>query len=136
MLMKLGVKITTLLLLIFLTMMPALAQVETGTISGTVRDTSGAAVAGATVAARSTGTSVERTATTGDNGQYSITSLPPGVYEVTVTTTGFAKFTSRAEVTVGGAVTVDPQLSVSNQTTTIEVVAAGGLEVNTKNKHL
>jgi hypothetical protein len=134
--MKLLVKTTFLLLVMSLTILPVWAQLETGSISGTVRDSSGAAIAGATVTARNTATSVERTATTGTSGQYTITGLPPGIYELTVTANGFAKFTSRVEVTVGGVVTVDPQLSVSNQTTTIEVVAAGGVEVNTTNQEL
>ena len=126
-----------LLLAVFAVMvMPSLAQVESGTITGTVRDTTGASVSGATVTARNVATSASRSATSGDNGQYNITSLPPGMYEVTVTATGFAQFTSRVEVTVGGVATVDPQLSVGNQTTTIEVVAAGGVEVNTQNQEL
>lgn len=112
------------------------AQVENGTISGTVRDTSGASVSGATITAHNTATSAERSTTSGDNGQYNIPGLAAGIYEVTVTSTGFAKFTTRAEVTVGAAVSIDPQLSVSNQTTTIEVVAAGGVEVNTQNQEL
>ena len=128
---------TLLLLMTFaLAIGPVWGQVETGTITGTVRDSSGAAVAGATVTAHNTATSAERSATTGSNGQYTITGVPPGVFDLTVTSTGFAKFTSRVEVTVGAAVTVDPQLSVSNQTTTIEVVAAGGVEVNTQNQEL
>jgi len=128
---------TLLLLAAFaLAIAPVWAQVETGTISGTVRDSSGAAVAGATVTARNTATSAERSVTSGSSGQYTIPNLAPGIYELTVTSTGFAKFTSQVEVTVGSFVTVDPQLSVSNQTTTIEVVAAGGVEVNTQNQEL
>jgi Carboxypeptidase regulatory-like domain len=134
--MKLVVKTMLLVTVCALMIAPVWGQVQNGSISGTVRDSSGAAVAGATVTSRNTGTSAERSVSTGDNGQYTITGLPPGVYELTVTSTGFAKFTSRVEVTVGAAVTVDPQLSVSNQTTTIEVVAAGGVEVNTQNQEL
>jgi len=115
---------------------PAWAQVETGSVSGTVRDSSGAAVSGATVTAHNIATSAERSATSGDNGQFNIPGVAPGVYDVTVASTGFAKFTARAEVTVGAAVTIEAQLSVSNQTTTIEVVAAGGVEVNTQSQEL
>jgi hypothetical protein len=134
--MKVAFKTILLLMMLVLMTAPIRAQVETGSISGTVRDTSGAAVAGAAVTAHNVATSAERSSTTGDNGQYNIPGLPPGVYELTVTSTGFAKFTSRVEVTVGATATVDPQLSVSNQTTTIEVVAAGGVEVNTQNQEL
>src|SRR5258707_815497 len=134
--MKATVKTILMLMMVVLMIAPVRAQVETGSISGTVRDTSGAAVAGATVTAHNVATSAERSVTTGDNGQFNIPALPPGIYELTVTSTGFAKFTSRVEVTVGSSVTVDPQLSVGNQTTTIEVVAAGGVEVNTQNQEL
>jgi outer membrane receptor protein involved in Fe transport len=134
--MKLVVRIMLSLIVCALTSVVVWGQAETGTVSGTVRDTSGGAVAGATVTAHNTATSAERSATTGDNGQYSIPGLQPGIYELTVTSTGFAKFTSRVEVTVGATVTVEPQLSVSNQTTTIEVVAAGGVEVNTQTQEL
>jgi outer membrane receptor protein involved in Fe transport len=134
--MSLVIRMVALILLISLFAFPTLAQVETGSITGTVTDTSGAAISGATVKARNLATSAERSANSGDRGQYNIPGLPPGNYELTVTSTGFANWTGRAEVTVGGVVTVDPQLSVSNQTTTIEVVAAGGVEVNTQNQEL
>src|SRR5215467_15910168 len=63
---------------------PALAQVESGTISGTVHDTSGAVVAGATVTAKNVATSAERTVQTGENGQYILPGLAPGIYEIAV----------------------------------------------------
>jgi len=106
--MKATVKTILMLMMVVLMIAPVRAQVETGSISGTVRDTSGAAVAGATVTAHNVATSAERSVTTGDNGQFNIPALPPGIYELTVTSTGFAKFTSRVEVTVGSSVTVDP----------------------------
>jgi hypothetical protein len=134
--MKLVFKTMLLLITLALAIAPVWGQVNTGTISGTVRDASGAAVAGATVTVRNTATSAERSVTTGNNGDYTIPGLAPGIYELTVTSTGFAKFTAQVEVTVASAVTVDPQLSVSNQTTTIEVVAAGGVEVNTQTQEL
>jgi len=116
--MKLLVKTILLLIILAVTTAPVWGQVNTGTISGTVRDSSGSAVAGATVTARNVGTSAERSVTSGDNGQYTIPGLLPGIYELTVTSTGFAKFTTRVEVTVASAVTVEPQLPVSNLTTT------------------
>jgi Carboxypeptidase regulatory-like domain/TonB-dependent Receptor Plug Domain len=130
--------VTTMLLLMIcsLTMVPAWGQRESGTISGRVRDTSGGAVAGATVKVRNTATSAERSTTTSDTGEYTIPGLPAGIYDLTVTSTGFAQFTTRVEITVAAVVTVDPQLSVSHQTTTIEVVAAGGVEVNTQTQEL
>src|SRR5215469_7119146 len=115
---------------------PALAQVESGTISGTVHDATGAVVAGATVTAKNVATSTERTIQTGENGQYNLPGLAPGVYEITVASTGFASFKARAELTVGGQTSIDAQLSVSGQATTVEVVAGATTTVNTETQEI
>ena len=115
---------------------PAFAQAEAGTVSGTVKDSTGAVVAGATVTAKNAATSAERTVQSGDNGQYSLPGLNPGLYQVTVSNAGFAAFKARVEVTVGGHANLDAQLSVSNQVTTVEVVAEGGTAINTQTQEL
>src|SRR5260370_26583165 len=115
---------------------PAYGQVEAGTVSGTVKDSTGAVVAGATVTAKNLATGAERNAQSGDNGQYSITGLNPGTYEVTVSSSGFAAFKARAEISVGGRTTVDAQLTVSGQVTTVEVVAGEAATVNTDSQEI
>ena len=115
---------------------PAFAQADAGTISGTVKDASGAVVAGATVSAKNVATSAERSAQTGETGEYNIPGLNPGIYEVTVTSTGFSKFQARVEVTVGGRTPFDAQLSVLNQEAVVEVVAEGGTVINTTTQEL
>src|ERR1700686_645567 len=65
------------------------AQTFRGTILGTVTDTSGAAVSGATVSVKNTGTGLLRTVTTDDDGNYSTPELPIGTYSVTVEKSGF-----------------------------------------------
>jgi hypothetical protein len=65
-----------------------------------------------------------------------IPGLQPGFYDISVTSGNFAPFKARAEVTVGGRVTVDAQLAVSGQTTVVEVVGAGGAVVNTQTQEL
>jgi Carboxypeptidase regulatory-like domain/TonB-dependent Receptor Plug Domain/TonB dependent receptor len=65
------------------------AQTFRGTILGTVTDTSGAAVSGATVSVKNTGTGLLRTVTTDDDGNYSAPELPIGTYSVTVEKSGF-----------------------------------------------
>lgn len=114
----------------------AFGQIESGTISGTVRDSSGAVVAGASVTTRNVATSAERTVQAGDNGQFIIPGLSPGTYEVTVTNSGFAPFKARVEASVGGRTTVDAQLSVSGQVTTVEVVSAEATTVNTESQEI
>jgi Carboxypeptidase regulatory-like domain/TonB dependent receptor/TonB-dependent Receptor Plug Domain len=64
-------------------------QTFRGTILGTVTDTSGAAVSGATVSVKNTGTGLLRTVNTGDDGSYSAPELPIGTYSVTVEKSGF-----------------------------------------------
>ena len=65
------------------------AQTFRGTILGTVSDTSGAVVSGATVKVHNTATGLERTTQTTAEGNYSIAELPIGTYTVTVTQPGF-----------------------------------------------
>jgi outer membrane receptor protein involved in Fe transport len=72
----------------------------------------------------------------GDNGQFIIPGLSPGTYEVTVTSSGFAPFKARVEASVGGRTTVDAQLSVSGQVTTVEVVSAEATTVNTESQEI
>ena len=116
----------------------AFAQQETGQITGTVTDPNGAAVQGATVTAKNTGTQAERTATTNDQGFYQITNLQPGVYDVTANAQGFQPGTQRAQVTVGGRLSLDVPLgiaAVSAGEVTI-VAGEGGVSVNTTDQQL
>src|SRR5664279_4508556 len=74
----------------------------TGTITGTIMDANKAPLANAHVSIRSTDTGSERQITASDEGIYVATLLQPGVYEMTVTATGFATVTRKALVlTVG-----------------------------------
>ena len=67
----------------------ASAQTTTGSISGTVTDTSGAVIRGAAVAVRNVDTGAVRTATSNDEGIFTAPLLPPGTYEVTAEAAGF-----------------------------------------------
>ena len=116
---------------------PASAQADTGLISGTIKDPSGAVVPGATVTVTNNATGATRTAQSGGDGAYVIPGLAPGVYSIAVTSSNFAPFNTQAEVTVGAKVTVDAQISVSRQSQTVEVVVAqGGTAVNTQSQEL
>lgn len=74
------------------------AQTESARVQGTVSDSSGAAVAGATVTITSLGTSRVVTAQTNDDGAYSVLSLQPGRYQVEVGQSNFK--TTKQEVTL------------------------------------
>ena len=75
--------------------LPAHAQTTDGTISGVVRDASGAGVPGATLTITNQATKAAQTATSGADGSYSV-SLAPGMYSVAITLKGLA---SRRSVT-------------------------------------
>src|SRR3984893_1792449 len=114
----------------------AFGQADTGSISGTVRDTTGGGGPDAKVSARNIETSVERSATTDSSGGYTIPSLPTGTYDVTISKTGFADYKGRAQITVGSFVTLSAQLSLTTVTSSIEVVATAGTEINTQSQEV
>jgi hypothetical protein len=133
---KYGVLVVLVLFFVVIVCPSAWSQAETGSISGTVTDQTGALVPQATVTATSVATGASRTVQSGSEGQYVIPELLPGVYNVSVTASGFAAFKASAEVTVGGKVTVDAKLSLSATTATVEVIGAGGTSVNTESQEL
>src|SRR6266496_1449802 len=69
--------------------LPASAQ-TTSNIEGTVKDPSGAVVAGAQIKASSSSLAVERASSSDENGFYRLTALPAGSYTLTVSGSGFA----------------------------------------------
>src|SRR5256885_13762270 len=78
------------LLLLFMSI--AFAQLDTGTISGTVSDQTGAAVPGASVAIKNVDTGIVRRLVTNEAGRYEAVALPIGTYEVTASLAGFQTF--------------------------------------------
>jgi len=80
---------------------PAWAQSPEGTISGFVRDSTGAGLPGATVTATSQAAGQPESVTTGPDGSYSL-SIPAGTYRVTATLGGFRELTQTIEVASGG----------------------------------
>ena len=110
---------------------------ETGSISGTVTDPTGAVMAGASVTARNTGTDAVRTEVANPNGTYTFLNLQPATYQISVPALGgFGAFKQSAEVTVGGRLTVDIKLSPSGNSTAVEVTGEGGAQVNTQTQEL
>jgi Carboxypeptidase regulatory-like domain/TonB dependent receptor len=129
------VKVVGLLLTLFLAAL-AFGQAEAGSITGTVRDSSGAVVPDAVIKARSLSTGAERSTKTSALGQYNIPGLTPGSYDLTITRSGFASFKGHVEVTVGSTSTLDASLTIGNESTTVEVVAGGAAEVNTQTQEI
>jgi hypothetical protein len=96
-----------------------------GEITGTVKDPSGAVVAGATVTATEVSTGVSTTRPTNSSGIYDISPLDAGVYVVTVTAKGFEKQT-QADVHVNALEIADynPVLTVGSSSETVTVTVA------------
>jgi hypothetical protein len=120
-------RILGVVLLCAATQIPALAQMTiVGRISGTVVDTSNAAIAGATIAATDESTGISRTATTDNSGFYVLTNLPVGSYRVSAERQGFGKQAkSGYRLDADGRITVDFALKPGTVTQTVEVVASG-----------
>ena len=118
------------LLLGIVTLASAYAQdVASGSVAGTVRDTSGAVLPGATVEAESPALIEKvRTTSTDNEGRYRINGLRPGVYSITFTLPGFG--TARregVELTTGFVATINGELSVSALEETVTVTGTAPL---------
>jgi outer membrane receptor protein involved in Fe transport len=86
------------LLLAMLTASPGWAQTFRGTILGTVTDTSGAAVIGATVTVHNVDTGIDRITQTNTDGAYLVPELQVGTYDVTVEMKGFQRAVTKGIV--------------------------------------
>ena len=101
-----------------------MAQSPTGSVAGVVRDSSGAAVAGAQVKAVSMATRLARTTATPEQGDYSFPALFSGDYEVTVEASGFRRMLRRATVEAGVTTTVHFDLNVGDVKEAVTVYGA------------
>src|SRR5437867_10892684 len=116
---------STVLLLLFLCAPPIHAQVDTGTILGTVTDASGAAISGAKVTLTNEGTSAALSTTTDPDGSYKFTPVKIGSYKLTTSFQGFQTITqTNVVVNVGADVVVNFALNPGSVTQTVEVSAA------------
>lgn len=99
----------------------ATAQVITGDVLGTVSDSTGAIVSGATVTMTNVATSVTRTITTEANGEYTFNLVPPGQYSIAVKAQGF-KTQTMTDVSVAAGVRSRLDVSLQVGTTGESVV--------------
>jgi hypothetical protein len=99
-------------------------QALNGTILGTIADASGAVVQNAKVSVLDLNTNLARTAQSAESGAYTISNLPPGLYNVSVELTGFRKsIRDRVDVAINSTTRVDFQLQPGQITEQIEVTA-------------
>src|SRR5262249_13711007 len=105
-----------------------------GSVSGQVMDRHDAVIVGAEVVLTDTSTNTAQTTQTNEVGRYIFVNVPPGTYNLTVSHGGFnqAKVLGQT-VQVGLVLTLNVALDVGSTTTTIEVQAAAGAELQTSN---
>ncbi len=96
-----------------------------GAISGVVTNPNNEVVPGANVLAKNTETNKEDTAVTDDQGSFRVVNLQPGIYDVTISASGFSPFTQRVVVEVG-------QITPLTVAISIGPVSGGTVEVTSE----
>src|SRR5215469_11322947 len=123
------------LLCMLLFAVAAVAQETTGGIQGTIKDPQGAVVSGATVTVSGPALIGKKVANTDAGGFYHIEQLPPGVYSITVTATGFTTETRKdLRLETGALPVVNIDLKVGTAAETVEVSAESALVDVTQSK--
>ena len=113
------------LAMLLLTTATAFGQVSTtATVRGTVEDSSGGVLPGATVTITNTGTKAVQTVVTDDRGQYQFGALFPGTYDLKVELSGFKTYEQKSlGLNPNDTRGIDLKLEVGAQTETITVTA-------------
>jgi hypothetical protein len=111
----------------FASFLPAVfAQSQFATLSGTVRDSSGAVIAGASVAVRNSASGEERRTTTNQAGYFTVSTLLAGSYKVTLAMKGFEKWEGTGiDLNGSDSRTMNVDLKVGAISDIVEVKSAG-----------
>src|SRR5271157_457249 len=105
-----------------------------GTVSGQVTDEQNAAVPGTEVKVTDISTNAVQSTITNDAGRYVFTQVNPGTYNITFGKQGFSTFEVNAQVVeIGMVLTLNAKLKIGSTSTTVEVTAAAGAELQTMN---
>lgn len=109
-------------------LLPVYAQEFRSTLSGSVMDSSGAAIAGAKVVATETQTGARAEASSGAEGEYSLPFLSPGPYTLSAEAPGFKKYAQEGiQIGTNQRLTQDIKLEVGAQTESVTVTADASL---------
>jgi hypothetical protein len=103
---------------------PIVAQSGSGTLTGTIKDTSGAVIQGAAITLTETQTGSPYDSTSGPEGLFTFPELPPGTYTLEVNATGFEAYRQVGiDVAVASTSTVNAQLKVGSEQATVTVTS-------------
>ena len=113
----------------------AFGQGTTGDIEGTVTDSNGAVIPGASVTITSTGstTGFSRTVTANENGKYFVGNMPPGAYKVSVSQSGFDAASKTVTVAVDKIASGSLKLAAAGTTATVNVDTSGAVTIDNTN---
>jgi Carboxypeptidase regulatory-like domain len=112
------------LALLIVSVSPAFAQLDRGTISGTIKDAQGGVMPGVTVTAVSTLNKQERSTVTDGSGFYTFANLQPGTYDITAELQGFKKASRQnVQLDAAGALAMDLALEAGAVTEVVTVTA-------------
>jgi hypothetical protein len=106
----------------------ASAQIDSGTINGTISDETKGALPGVTVTTKNLANGQVRSVLSGPDGRYLIAALPPGKYSVTAELQGFGTVLHpEISVNVGSAVDINVEMKVATIEETVTVTGAAPL---------
>jgi hypothetical protein len=106
---------------------------NTATVAGEVNDSTGAVIPGATVTITNS-SGFKQTTTSNDHGVYSISRLPPGTYDISVSAPKFKTFqAATVAVTAGSTLPLDAMLETAGEKTEVNVEAGGAAQIETEN---
>ena len=107
---------------------------STATVTGLVTDEQNAAVAGAEVRLLEMATGSSQSTLSNETGRYVLVNIQPGTYAVTISKAGFTVFKINAQkVDLGSSLSINATLKVGSTSTTVEVTATVGADLQTTN---
>jgi hypothetical protein len=124
--------------LAFLLLMPQLIRAQDNAlISGTVHDKTGAAIVAAGVTVTGTGGNLTRSTETNGEGNYVVSALPSGTYDVAVVAKGFDKFLAQhVALEVGQKTRIDVTLTVGSVTEEVIVTGENVAQLDTQSSEI
>src|SRR6186713_2152583 len=125
-----GFPVITALLVSIIIGLPAsgAAQSERGTISGVVSDSTKAQLPGVTLQITNMGTNQTTTLVSSESGAYSASNLPPGMYRVEATLSGFrTTAVTNVQLSAGGSARQDITMEIGGLSDSVDVVATASL---------
>ena len=122
---------------LFLSLAPVAFAQDTATLTGTVRDNSGAVLPGATVTLKNTATGIIHKLQTNSAGEYVAAALPPGQYNLSVVVPGFRTYQADGVILrVAQNARIDVALQVGNIHEEVTVHGEGLAQVNTQSSEV